>query len=227
MWHHYHQLRRLVVTDLRSSFHAWFHATKHSRLHKAMMVHARKQKQDRFQEQMTRAAQADRAHDQRQLHLIVRELSPKQPTRPIRFRSATGLAQSPEVELDLLRRHFETVYCGSTPQLPSPSVRLSCMPFTVADLRHHLARVPLTKAVAPGSLQPAVVRCLATELAQIWSACGVTVRSRAGGLAHVDCQTCSAHPKRRQAHCSDRRLGQVRASNLDPEGPPTCHAQSL
>ena len=92
----------MVVTDLRSSFQAWIHATKHSRLRKDMTVHTRQQKKARFQEQMTRAAQADRAHDQRQPHLIVRELSPKQPNRPIRFRSVTGLAQSPEVELDLL-----------------------------------------------------------------------------------------------------------------------------
>ena len=167
MWSHYHQLRRLVVTDLRSSFQAWTHAAIHSRLHKAMTVHAHRQKQDRFQEQMHRAAQADRAHDQRQLHMIVRELSPKQPSRPIRFRTATGLALSPEVELDLLRQHFETVYCGSTPQMPGPSARLSSMPFTADDLRYNLARVPLTKAVAPGSLQPAVVRCLADDLAQI------------------------------------------------------------
>ena len=167
MWYHYHQLRRLVVSDLRTSFQAWLHATKHGRLHKDMIAHTRQQKRVRFQEQMTRAAQADRVHDQRRLHLIVRELSPKQPQRPIRFRAVTGLAQSPEVELDLLRQHFENVYCGSTPQLPSPSVRLSCMPFTVEDLRYNLARVSMTKAVAPGSLQPAVVRGLADDLAQI------------------------------------------------------------
>lgn len=42
------------------------------------------------------------------------------------------------------------------------------MPFTVDDLRYQLSKVNLTKAVAPGSLQPAAVRCLlARELAQV------------------------------------------------------------
>ena len=90
MWFHYHQLWRMVITDLRTSFQAWVHATKHSRLHKDMLYHTRRQKKDRFQEQMQRAAQADLAHDQPQLHMIVRTLSPKQPIDPFVFDLQTG-----------------------------------------------------------------------------------------------------------------------------------------
>ena len=118
MWRHYRTLRRIKVTDLRTSFQAWFQTVRHRRMHQAMMMHTRQQKRHKFQEQMRSAAQADATHDQRQLHTIVRSSSPKQPIRQIRFRSSTGLAQSPEAELEVIRTHFAEVYCGSAPTPP-------------------------------------------------------------------------------------------------------------
>ena len=162
-WKHLDWARKkhpnLGLTTLR----AWYHWMRFRQLHKQLCHHCKRNKLDRIRQITSAAARAAAAHDTRALYEAVRQLTPKQARRAIRFRDAQGLLQDPQQELTRLQVHFTKIFDVPTDPVLTPT----CSPWipSANDLYHQLRKTKPLKAVAPGTLPGLVAKRLAPELA--------------------------------------------------------------
>ena len=162
-WRHLHLAR---TTQLKTSltngvFRACYHMTQHAKLRHRLRKHCQDLRKQRVQKIIHDATQAAARHDARRLYMAIRTLTPKQPRRQIRFRTA-GVAQTPQVELEALMTHFEAIFCGTSSDVP-PLTPLD-LPFTQEDLEHELRATQIDKAVAPGTMPPLIIKHFAPHL---------------------------------------------------------------
>lgn len=157
-WKHLDWARKqhpsLGLTTLR----AWYHWMRFRQLHKQLCHHCTRNKLDRIRQITSAAARAAAAHDTRALYEAVRQLTPKQARRAIRFRDAQGLLQDPRLQVD-----FTKIFDVPTDPVLTPT----CSPWipSANDLYHQLRKTKPLKAVAPGTLPGLVAKRLAPELA--------------------------------------------------------------
>ena len=165
-WRHLHLVRN--SQHLRQSmqsqvFRAWSHFAKFHLLRTRLRKHCQDLRKSKVQRVIQEATQAAVRHDSRRLYMAIRQLTPKQPRRQIRFRN-TGTAQSPQEELNTLVSHFEAIFRATSSEFPPTEALI--MPFTQDDLEHELRATKSLKAVAPGTMPPVLIKHFASGLAK-------------------------------------------------------------
>lgn len=118
-WKHLFWARRCNA-DLRGLFSLWAHWTKFHRFRELLQQHCQTKRRNRFRRITTNGARAADNHDSKALYEAVRELTPKQLRRSIRFRGPNGQVLSPEQELNVLCQHFQEILDCTCPVQCAP-----------------------------------------------------------------------------------------------------------
>lgn len=162
-WKHLHWARQRHSCLRLTSLRAWCHWMRFRRLRKQLSQHCKQTKTARIRQITSTAARAAAVHDTRALYEAVRQLTPKQARRAIRFQDSHGLLQDPQQELTCLQVHFTKIFDVHSDPVMIPQ----CMPWipSEADLCRQLRLTKSLKAVAPGALPGLVAKKLAPELA--------------------------------------------------------------
>ena len=137
------EIRHATLPNL---LQAWFHVTQRNRARQAMKISSSLARKKRLQKIYDVADQAARSKDHFRLYQAVRELAPKQRSIRVLLRSNHGELLTPSDEADWLRDWFEDLY--HHPE-HSPEATSFHWPFTVEEISHGLATLPLRKALSP------------------------------------------------------------------------------
>ena len=165
-WELLRELRSQNGTSVRSVFCSWSilcrllrHRRRHHKEH-------RSRKRAQLDSLIAEAAVAASQGRQRDLHRIVRKLSPKTRHSNMSLRDPGGWLLSPEAEKDAILKHMLSLFHDSQAILLEPR-HLQELPFTEADLHMMIKRTPARKAVPPGCCPSAFVKHSVTVLAPI------------------------------------------------------------
>ena len=171
LWHTYAELRKPRLCAMKSIFSCWRNSIRLHQLKKRLSASCRRVKVQRLERAVSQAEDASRRHDSRALFSIIRQLTPKQPYRPIRLRGTGGEALTASEECHMFETHFASIFQTDFVVTPKNAGSLEYMPFTQAELAHAFAQAPIAKAVGPSSLPNLLLRVLSEPLAQwLWPA---------------------------------------------------------
>ena len=126
--------------------------------------HARLVRQQRFDEIIHLAQKASAHHNMFELFHLINRFSPKQPRRRMQLRNTAGQLASPVEEHSIMCQYVQEMWSDDPMTLHSASA-IPGTPFSIQDVYQALAKIPVTKAVAPGFAPGLVWRAHANTLA--------------------------------------------------------------
>ena len=164
MWLAYSTLKSVRQVSVGACFAALKHFCTFSKFQKQHKIEMRKCKQRKVHEFLRHAS-----HLHTDAHLWykhVRSLCPKQRRARICLRDEGGAMQSPAQELASLHAYFHKLWQADVADT-AEARPLHHIPFTEDDLREAIAKMPTTKAVAPGYAPPLAWKCASALTAQL------------------------------------------------------------
>ena len=175
-WVLWKRLQKIHGRSLLSLFQGWLLAAqlqKHRRRHRK--VHRLLQRA-RLKELMDQASQASKVGDQRTLHKLVRQLSPKQRHIKMQLRNSSGFLMSDEDEAHTIQAHMTRLYVQDGAE-PLDCMHCDELPFDEPSLYQSLLDIPARKSVPPGFSESAFVKhaaavitpCLYQRLRLAWT----------------------------------------------------------
>ena len=148
-WHHHYQLKKLAGQRLPTILAAWFHVCRFQNLTRAQRRFAKLLRKQRFEAIVQQAELAAAQHNTKKLFDIINRFSPKAPKRKIQLRNDMGVLATPAEEQTIFAEYVRETWAG--PQLtPRLCTVPPGVPFSVRELEMALAKIPISKAVAPG-----------------------------------------------------------------------------
>ena len=162
---HTRSLRQMSTTGFSSLAHlfqAWFHVAKRQAARRQMNLTAKAARKSRIDQIFAQADKAERAQDSFQFYQAIRELAPKQSFRRIQLRSATGALLGPADAADSLCDWYRELYSAQDEHSVSQNFS---WPFSEAEFRAGLQRLPSFKALAPDYAPAPIWQAAATSAA--------------------------------------------------------------
>ena len=168
-WHfrnNFLQLASLMhdgLLDLRTFFRFWRNVSRFCALSRRQKWHSRQVRRHRFAEIIAQAQTAADRHNTFQLFQLINRFAPKQSRRRMQLRTMQGQLATEVEEHSILCSFVQEVWSGQPTCQPHPDV-IAGTPFSEADVRHALATIPISRAVAPGFAPGAIWRALADHI---------------------------------------------------------------
>ena len=175
MWHHYQWSRgrrqgQCSGATFREIFTRWRHLRQFQHMRRLTQQHGRMLKRARLEGYLQQAENAATQGNQHALYGIIRRLAPKAPYRRVQVRGDHDeIIDSPQ-ECEIIRRHYTGVWGVQAPahcRLLSPChsrASADLPPFTYEDIKFHVDKIRVHKAVPTGVPHPGLWRLASPTL---------------------------------------------------------------
>ena len=167
-WDHKRAIRRLTRSGLRLTlnalFQAWFHWSRAQQIQHNQQRLARQAKLARFHELCSEVTVAARTHDAHAMFGVINRFSPRKPLIRARLRSADGGIADQYQAHAIMTEFVHRMWQGPA-ELPSRSLSVPGVPFSLQELTEAIAQVHPNKSVAQPFLPAAIWRCAPHETA--------------------------------------------------------------
>ena len=134
VWQLWRELASPSGNSCRALFRRWSILTSLMKARRAQHKHSRQQRRRRMQELFDRAQTAATKGDRRELHKLVRLLSPKMPKKHLRLRHDDGRLMDTAAEVDAIKRQLQQQFASTPSTLHLSDWKVSVMPFSSEDL---------------------------------------------------------------------------------------------
>ena len=202
------KLHRDLALPAGASIHAvvrrWRIFASLMKARRAQHAHSKHRRKARMEELFTRARTAATKGDKRELHKLVRLLSPKQPRKHLQLRHPDGRVMELQDEVAAIQQQLMQQFASTEPTLHEQPVQLIEMPFQCDDIVAAIKNLSTYKAVPPGyvptELWKRYAQCIGEKLWHLLSASWLTtsVSVPASWSASWLCLIPKAHKKQDQ-----------------------------